>query len=62
MCATWESLLAAALDTNLKRTLIKAMGLNFLIESAPNTLGISDRIPKFKCEISIVPRANPLRM
>jgi hypothetical protein len=47
---------------NLKRTLIKAMGLNFLIESAPNTLGISDRIPKFKCEISSVPRANPLRM
>jgi hypothetical protein len=49
-----------ALETSLKITLMRAIGLNCLISSAPGTLGIKDKIPKFKREMSIRPRAKPL--
>jgi hypothetical protein len=39
---------------------MRAISLNYLISSAPGTLGIKDKIPKFKREMSIRPRAKPL--
>jgi hypothetical protein len=52
--ATGESLDTYAFATNLKITLIKAIGQYCLTESAPTTFGIRDRIPKFNLATSTV--------
>jgi hypothetical protein len=38
-CAIGDNLMAKALEMNLKITLINTIGRNYLMESAPGTLG-----------------------
>jgi hypothetical protein len=54
--------MAYALEINLNITLIEAIGWNYLIESAPGTLGIRDKTPKLSLEMSSLPRENSLRI
>jgi hypothetical protein len=59
--AIGESLIPYALATNLKITLISAMVLNCLIESAPGTFGMRVSTRKLRREMSTLPNAKSFR-